>query len=50
VVPNVTLTAGSLATAFAIGKVGDGNKPLKVLMCMDSSPAAGTLTSCNVVP
>ena len=50
VVPNVTITAGSLATAFAIGRVADGNKPLKVLMCMDSSPAAGSLTPCNVVP
>jgi hypothetical protein len=50
VVPNVTITAGSLATAFAIGKVGDTNRPLKILMCIDSSPAAGVLTPCTVVP
>jgi hypothetical protein len=50
VVPNVTITAGSLATAFAIGKVGDTNRPLKVLMCTDSAPAAGVLTPCTVVP
>jgi hypothetical protein len=50
VVPNVTITAGSLATAFAIGKVGDTNRPLKVLMCMDSSPAVGSMTPCTVVP
>jgi hypothetical protein len=50
VVPNVTVTAGSLATAFAIGKISDGNKPLKVLLCMDSSAAVGALTPCNVLP
>jgi hypothetical protein len=50
VVPNVTITAGSLATAFAIGKVGDASKPLKVLLCMDSGSATGALTTCTVVP
>jgi hypothetical protein len=50
VVPNVTVTAGSIASAFAIGKVGDTNKPLKLLVCQDSSVPAGLLTSCNVVP
>jgi hypothetical protein len=50
VVPNVTITPGSLATAFAIGKVGDTSHPLKVLMCTDSSPATGVLTPCTVVP
>jgi hypothetical protein len=50
VVPNVTMTAGSLATAFAIGKVGDASKPLKILMCTDSGPAVGALAPCTVVP
>ncbi|MET0591941.1 MAG: DUF4397 domain-containing protein, partial [Polyangiaceae bacterium] len=45
VVPNVTITADSLATAFAIGKVGDATKPLKVLLCLDSNAPAGALTS-----
>lgn len=50
VVPNVTVTAGSIASAFAIGKVGDTNKPLKLLLCQDSSAPAGLLTTCSVVP
>ena len=51
VVPNVTIAAGSLATAFAIGnKTGDATKPLKVLLCNDSAAPAGVLTSCAVTP
>jgi hypothetical protein len=38
VVPNVTIAANALATAFAIGnKTGDSTKPLKVLLCTDSA-------------
>jgi hypothetical protein len=51
VVPNVTIAAGNIATAFAIGnKTGDATKPLKVLLCSDSAAPAGALTVCSVVP
>jgi len=51
VVPNVTIPAGSLATAFAIGnKTGDATKPLKVLLCSDNAVPAGVLTPCTVSP
>ena len=51
VVPNVTIPAGSLATAFAIGnKTGDATKPLKVLLCTDNAVPAGVFTPCGVAP
>jgi hypothetical protein len=51
VVPNVTIAAGSLATAFAIGnKTGDATKPLKVLLCTDSAAPVGVLTPCVIAP
>jgi hypothetical protein len=51
VVPNVTIAAGSLATAFAIGnKTGDVSKPLKVLLCTDNAAPVGVLTPCSVTP
>jgi hypothetical protein len=51
VVPNVTIAAGSLATAFAIGnKTGDVTNPLRVLLCTDSAVPAGAFTPCTVMP
>jgi hypothetical protein len=50
VIPNVTVTAGSIASAFAIGKLGDTNRPLKVLLCQDSSAASGLMSACSVLP
>jgi hypothetical protein len=51
VVPNLTIATGALATAFAVGnKTGDATKPLRVLLCTDSAPPVGVLTSCVVAP
>ena len=51
VVPNVTIPAGAIATAFAIGnKTGDATKPLKALLCTDSAAPVGVLTPCTVAP
>jgi hypothetical protein len=46
-VAGVSLPAGAIATAFAIGgKTGSTTNPLQVLLCTDSAPAVGILTSC----
>ena len=43
------LPAGAIATAFAFGKIGDANKPLKVLLCVDNAPPNGLLSACTAV-
>jgi hypothetical protein len=43
------LPAGALATAFAIGLVGDATTPLRVLLCIDNAAPTGLLSSCAVV-
>ncbi len=49
-VPNVTLAAGQIATAFAIGnKTGQAANPLRVLLC-DDRKSAGLLSSCVTAP
>jgi hypothetical protein len=46
-VPGISLPAGAIATAFAIGgKTGATTNPLKVLLCTDSAAPSGVLTSC----
>jgi hypothetical protein len=46
-VPGVSLPAGTIATAFAIGgKTGTTTNPLQVLLCNDSAAPSGVLTSC----
>ena len=51
VVPGVTAAAGTIWSAFAIGgKTGAATNPLRVLLCADSAPASGLLTSCTVAP
>jgi hypothetical protein len=50
VAPNITITANTLATAFAIGKVSDATHPLKILLCLDSNAPTGVLTSCTAAP
>jgi hypothetical protein len=50
-VPHVTLAAGSIATAFAIGnKTGFAGAPLRVLLCGDNAQPLGLLTSCVQAP
>ncbi|CAN5916458.1 hypothetical protein BH11MYX2_BH11MYX2_00820 [soil metagenome] len=50
-VPNVTLSANEIYSAFAIGgKTGSAINPLKVLLCQDSAPANGLLSACAVAP
>jgi len=50
VAPNITITANTLATAFAIGKGNDATHPLKILLCLDSNAPSGVLTSCTTAP
>jgi hypothetical protein len=51
VVPHVTLEAGSISTAFAIGnKTGQALHPLQVLLCTDNKPATGLLAACVIAP
>jgi hypothetical protein len=46
-VPGISLPAGAIATAFAIGgKTGQTTNPLQVLLFTDSAPPVGLLTSC----
>jgi hypothetical protein len=48
---NVSLAADQIATAIAIGgKTGTHANPLRVLLCLDSAPANGLLTTCVVAP
>jgi hypothetical protein len=49
VVPGVTLAAGTISTAFAIGEIGGAN-PLKVLLCGDQPPAGALLSTCAQAP
>jgi hypothetical protein len=44
-----SLPAGTIATAFAIGQVGNAAAPLSVLLCLDSNPAHGYKTECHAV-
>jgi hypothetical protein len=51
VIPGVSLPAGAIATAFAIGgKTGATTNPLRVLLCTDSARTAGLLAQCMVAP
>lgn len=43
-----SLPAGAIATAFAIGQVGNAAAPLGVLLCLDSNPAHGYKTECKL--
>jgi hypothetical protein len=46
-IPGVSLPAGAIATAFAVGgKTGDQTHPLKVLLCVDNAMPNGLLASC----
>jgi hypothetical protein len=44
-----TLPAGAIATAFAIGKLGDATTPLQVLLCVDNGAPSGNLAACSQV-
>jgi hypothetical protein len=49
-IPSVTLGAGQIATAFAIGnKTGSTTNPLRVLLC-DDRKSAGLLSACATAP
>ncbi len=47
-IPNVSLAAGQIATAFAIGLLGSTKTPLSVLLCTDNATATSLLASCTV--
>jgi hypothetical protein len=51
IVPGVTAASGTIYSAYAIGgKSGSATNPLRVLLCADSAPANGLLTSCTAAP
>jgi hypothetical protein len=51
IIPSVTLDAGDIATAFAIGnKSGSAAPPLRVLLCRDSARTQALLAQCIVAP
>jgi hypothetical protein len=48
VVPSVSLPAGAIATAIAIGgKTGQSKNPLAVLLCVDNATPTGLLSACQ---
>ncbi len=49
VIPSATLPAGAVATAFAVGELGNTKTPLAVLLCVDSAAPSGGLSSCSLV-
>jgi hypothetical protein len=44
-----SLPAGAIATAFAIGEIGNAQTPLRVLLCVDNAEPVGLETSCAIV-
>jgi hypothetical protein len=48
-ISQASLPAGAIATAFAIGEIGNASSPLKVLLCVDNAPPSGLLSRCTVV-
>ncbi|MET0592663.1 MAG: DUF4397 domain-containing protein [Polyangiaceae bacterium] len=48
-IKGANLAAGTIATAFAIGKIGNTTSPLKVLLCADNGAPNGNLAACSVV-
>jgi hypothetical protein len=51
IVNGVTLAAGTIATAFAIGnKTGQATNPLRVLLCNDTALTGTLLSQCVVTP
>jgi hypothetical protein len=48
-IKGANLAAGTIATAFAIGKIGNTTSPLKVLLCADNGAPNGNLAPCSVV-
>ncbi|MGA7118736.1 MAG: DUF4397 domain-containing protein [Polyangiaceae bacterium] len=49
VIPSASLPAGAVATAFAIGKLGNTKTPLEVLLCVDNAAPTAGLSSCSQV-
>lgn len=51
VLPNVTLPANAVVTAFAIGgKTGATTNPLRALLCTDTPRSSNLLATCTVAP
>ena len=47
-IPNVSLAAGEIKTAVAIGILGSTHTPLSVLLCTDSAVSSSLLATCIV--
>jgi hypothetical protein len=45
----VAVPAGTIATAFAIGEIGNPHTPLDVLLCIDNAASADLLSACKTV-
>ena len=50
VIPGVSLPAGAVASAFAVGVLGSASTPLAVLLCVDTADPVGALSSCSLAP
>lgn len=51
IVNGVTLAAGTISTAFAIGnKTGQATNPLRVLLCNDTAVTGTLLSQCAIAP
>jgi Domain of unknown function (DUF4397) len=48
-IANASLPDGAIATAFAIGELGSGDAPLRVLLCIDNDEPNGVHAACSVV-
>lgn len=48
-IDHTSLPEGSVATAFAIGQLGAGAAPLRVLLCLDNAEPNGVHAQCSVV-
>jgi Domain of unknown function (DUF4397) len=48
-IASASLPAGAIATAFAVGKLGDAKAPLRVLLCDDSGAPRKLETRCALV-
>jgi len=48
-IEGANLPAGAIATAFAIGEIGNADAPLRVLLCVDNAEPNGVHSICDVV-
>jgi hypothetical protein len=47
-IPNISIAAGQIISAIAIGQLANTVNPLSVLFCVDNAPTSSLLTTCTV--